>query len=140
MPSRDVKLDRLAAVPMFRACTRKELLAVARAADTVTAEAGSVLVREGDAGREFFVIVDGIAAVKRDGRTIATLGPGDFFGELALLDGQRRDATVTAASPMDLLVVSQRCFNGLLADVPSLAKHLLAGMARRLHEQDITIG
>lgn len=131
-----MKLDRLAAVPMFRACTRRELSAIAKAADTVAAESGTTLVREGEAGREFFVILDGIASVTRGRRHVAALGPGDYFGELALLDGERRDATVKAASPMEVLVVSQRCFAGLLNDVPTLARHLLAGMARRLHELD----
>ena len=98
--------------------------------------AGEPLVREGDVGHEFYIIVDGKATVSRGGRELATLGPGDFFGELALLDGHRRNATVTSATPLDVLCVGQQEFAALLSDLPQLSRKLLTGMARRLHELD----
>ena len=133
---KDAKIDRLSQVPMFSACSRKDLGLIARYADELAVEAGEVIVKEGDAGREFFVLVDGKASVTRNGREIAMLGPGNYFGELSLLDGQKRDATVTTASPADLLVVGTREFSALLEDVPQITRKLLAGMARRLHELD----
>ena len=133
---KDAKIDRLSQVPMFQACSRKDLGVIAKAADELSVDEGTVLVREGDAGREFYVIVDGKASVTRNGREIAILGPGSYFGELALLDGQKRDASVTPTSPADVIVVSTREFSALLEDVPQLTRKLLAGMARRLHELD----
>ncbi len=133
---KDAKIERLSQVPMFSACSRKDLGLIARYADELTVDADQVIVKEGDAGREFYVIVEGKAAVSRGGREIATLGPGSYFGELSLLDGQKRDATVTTATPADLLVVGTREFATLLEDVPQITRKLLAGMARRLHELD----
>jgi len=121
-------------VPMFQACTKRELTLVSRLAEDVRYEAGDVLVRE-----EFFVIVDGKAEVGRAGRKLAVLGPGDFFGELALLDPAPRDATVTARMPMEVVVLGRREFTGLLAEVPTIARRLLVGMARRLREADAQV-
>jgi CRP-like cAMP-binding protein len=133
---KDAKIDRLSQVPMFSACSRKDLGTVARYADELSVDAGQVLIKEGDAGREFYVIVEGKASLTRGGREIAVLGPGSYFGELALLDGQKRDATVTTSTPTELLVVGIREFATLLEDVPQLSRKLLAGMARRLHQLD----
>jgi CRP-like cAMP-binding protein len=133
---RDAKIDRLSQVPMFSACSRKDLGLIARYADELSVDAGQVLIKEDDAGREFYVIAEGKASVTRGGREIGMLGPGNYFGELALLDGQRRDATVTTTTPAELLVVGVREFMTLLEDVPQLTRKLLAGMARRLHELD----
>ncbi|MFL6240110.1 MAG: cyclic nucleotide-binding domain-containing protein [Actinomycetes bacterium] len=133
---KDAKIDRLSQVPMFSACSRKDLGTIARYADELSVEAGTPLVREGAAGREFYVLVEGKAAVTRGGREIATLGPGNYFGELSLLDGDKRDASVTATTPADLLVLGTREFATVLEDVPQITRKLLAGMARRLHELD----
>jgi CRP-like cAMP-binding protein len=133
---KDAKIDRLSQVPMFSACSRKDLGLIAKYADELNVDADEVLVREGDAGREFYVMVEGKAKVTRNGREIAVLGPGSYFGELALLDGQKRDATVTTSTPSELLVVGMREFATLLEDVPQLTRKLLAGMARRLHQLD----
>src|SRR5437763_5533569 len=113
MARRDLRLQRLSEVPLFRACSQKELAAVARVADEIDVAPGRDVVREGQTGHEFFVIVDGKATVTRDGREVATLGPGDYFGELALLDRtyNRRDATVSAAAPLNLLVIGPREFS-----------------------------
>lgn len=129
-------LDHLASVPLFAACAKNDLKLVARRAENVRVEAGKELVTEGKPGHEFFVIAEGKANVKRKGKKLATLGPGDFFGELALLDRAPRNATVVAGSDMELFVLGQREFSGLLDEVPGLAHKLLTGMARRLREQD----
>ncbi len=109
---------------------------MARRAEDVQVEPGRVLVTEGSTGSEFFVIIDGSANVSRRGRKVATLGPGDGFGELALLDKAPRNATVTAQTSMEIVVLGQREFGGLIDEVPGFARKLLAGMARRLRESD----
>jgi len=136
MSRRDAFLDHLAEVPLFSALSRKELSLVARRAEDVTVDQGRILVSEGSTGSEFFVIIDGKAAVSKKGRKVATLGPGDAFGELALLDKAPRNATVTAETPLEVVVLGQREFGGLIDEVPGFARKLLAGMARRLREAD----
>ena len=136
MSRRDAFLDHLAQVPLFSALSRKELALVARRAEDVKVDPGRVLVSEGSTGSEFFVIIDGTANVTRRGRKVATLNPGDAFGELALLDKAPRNATVTAQSPMEVVVLGQREFGGLIDEVPGFARKLLAGMARRLRDSD----
>ncbi|MDX6285326.1 MAG: hypothetical protein QOG53_811 [Frankiales bacterium] len=136
MAKRDAKIQRLSQVPMFSACSKKDLETLARLADELTIAEGKEIIREGDAGREFYVVMDGKATVKRGGREVGTLGAGDYFGELALLDGQKRDATVVATAPTEVLVIGVREFVTLLEDVPQLTRKLLGGMARRLHELD----
>jgi CRP/FNR family transcriptional regulator, cyclic AMP receptor protein len=129
-------LDHLADVPLFRACSTKDLKLIGRAATEVDVNAGKELVREGVTGHEFFLILDGDATVSRNGRKVATLGPGKYFGELALLDRGPRNATVTADGPMRVLILGQREFTGLLDEVPGLARKLLSSMAVRLREAD----
>jgi CRP/FNR family transcriptional regulator, cyclic AMP receptor protein len=130
-------LDALASVPLFAACSRKELQQVAKAGEHRDAAAGTTLVSEGAAGAEFFVILEGTARVERHGRKVAQLGPGSYFGELSLLDRSPRNATVVAQTPMELVVLGQRAFDGLLDTLPQFDKKLLAGLARRLREQDL---
>jgi CRP/FNR family transcriptional regulator, cyclic AMP receptor protein len=133
---RDAFLDHLAEVPLFSALSKKDLQLVARNTEDVKVDAGKVLVSEGSAGTEFFVIVDGKARVTRRGKKIAELGPGGFFGDLALLDRAPRNATVVAETPMEVLVLGQREFAALIDEVPGFAHKLLAGLARRLREAD----
>jgi CRP/FNR family transcriptional regulator, cyclic AMP receptor protein len=128
--------DTLRNVPMFRACTRKELVEVARLAERCIVEAGEVLVKEGTRTKEFYLIVDGKAEVSRDGETLAILGPGQHFGELALLDPAPRNASVTMTSTGEVLCIGQREFATLLRDIPVLTSQVLKGLARRLHELD----
>ena len=109
---------------------------LAKRAEDVKVDAGKVLVSEGSAGAEFFVILDGTAKVSRHGQEVATLGPSQFFGDLALLDRAPRNATVTAVTPMELVVLGQREFSALIDEVPGFAHKLLAGLARRLREYD----
>lgn len=138
MPLRkkDQYLDHLARVPLFSACSKKELQTIARAADDVEVPAGKVLVEEGKPGHEFFLIINGSASVKRGKKEIVKLGPGQYFGELALLDRGPRSASVVAKDDMELLVLGQREFAGVIDEVPTLAHKLLTSMARRLREAD----
>jgi CRP-like cAMP-binding protein len=136
MPKRDAYIEHLANVPLFSECNNRDLRLIARSTEEIQVPAGKELVTQGETGREFFVIVEGSAIVVRDGEQITTLGPGDFFGELALLDRGPRSATVIAETPMQLLVLAQREFSGLLDEVPSLAHKLLKGMAKRVREAD----
>jgi CRP-like cAMP-binding protein len=136
MSRRDAFLNHLAQVPLFSALSKKELQLVARRAEDVKVDAGRILVSEGSTGSEFFVIIDGTAVVSRHGRKVASLGAGDAFGELALLDKAPRNATVTAQTEMELVVLGQREFGGLIDEVPGFARKLLAGMARRLRDSD----
>jgi CRP/FNR family cyclic AMP-dependent transcriptional regulator len=127
----------LAEVPLFSACSKKELQLIAKRTERVHAEPGKVLVREGAAGAEFFVIISGEAVVSVRGRKVATLGPGDFFGDLALLDRAPRNATVTAQTEMELAVLGQREFAAMIDEVPGFAHKLLSGLAHRLREYDV---
>ena len=136
MRKREAYLGHLARVPMFSACPKRELQLLARAAEELHVDAGTEIIREGDKAHEFFVIVEGKAKVVHNGVEVATLGPGSYFGELALLDRTTRDATVTAIEPMEVIVLGQREFTGVLAAAPSMAHKLMVGMARRLHELD----
>ena len=108
---------------------------VAKSADRVTVAAGKVIVNEGAAGTEFFVILEGQARIVRHGRQVAVLGPGAFFGDLALLDRAPRNASVVADSELEDARIGQRAFDQLL-EHPGFSKKLLAGLARRLREQD----
>ncbi len=136
MASRRKHLDHLSSVPLFSACSQKDLEKIARASNEISVEQGRVLVDQGDAGREAFVIIEGEATVKRNQRKIASLGPGDAIGELSLLDHGPRTATVEAATPMTLLVLSTREFTGVVDQVPGLAHKLMANLASRIRELD----
>ena len=136
MARSDAYLEHLARVPMFSACSRQELQAVARRSTDITFPAGEVLLREGEPGYEAFVIVDGAVRVARGGEEIAVLGPGDFFGELALLDRGPRNATVTTLAPTETVVLTLQEFDALLEEAPSITRKLLQGLARRLAEVD----
>lgn len=135
----DGYLEHLARVPMFSACSDDELRAVARRSTDVTFPAGEVLLREGEPGYEAFVIVDGEVQVTRGGVEIAVLGPGEFFGELALLDRSPRSATVTTLTPTEAVVLTIQEFDALLEEAPSITRKLLQGLARRLAEVDRTV-
>jgi CRP-like cAMP-binding protein len=136
MSNKDTHLDRLQQVQTFRGLSRKELQHVARQAETITVEAGDVLVREGETGYEFFILLSGSADVVRGGQQVATLVDGDFFGELALFDPAPRDATITAIEHSELLLIDSRHFQPLLDDVPLLARKITAALARRLRAAD----
>ena len=135
MSAKSAPLD-LKSIWMFSGCSSSELRKIRGSLDQVTVPAGKVLVEEGRIGTEFFLIVSGTAAVTREGKKVATLGPGSYFGELALLDRKPRSASVVSETEMDLLVLSQRQFNSLLESVPTISRKMLAAMAERLREAD----
>jgi CRP/FNR family cyclic AMP-dependent transcriptional regulator len=126
----------LKSVWLFSSCTNNELKKIRGLLEQVHVPAKKVLVEEGTIGREFFLIVDGEANVVRSGRKVARLGPGAYFGELALLDRHPRSASVVSDTDMDVLVMSQRQFNGVLDLVPAIAHKLLMAMAARLRASD----
>lgn len=126
----------LSSIWLFSSLSKRELRTIRRAAEEVEVPEGRVLCEEGTIGREFFLILAGKASVRRRNRRIATLGPGKYFGELALLDRRPRSATVASDTEMDLLVLGQRQFNGVLEAIPPLSRKLLAAMATRLRESD----
>jgi CRP/FNR family transcriptional regulator, cyclic AMP receptor protein len=136
MPRANTKEVDLSKIWLFAPCSARDLRKVRQSLDEIAAEAGEVLTEEGSAGHEFFLIVKGTAVVKRKGRKVTTLGPGKYFGELALLDRGPRSATIVAETDMILLVLEQRHFLGLLDTMPSLARKLLGAMAARLREAD----
>jgi len=136
MASQSGYLEQLATVPLFSAFSTRELAKVAKAADEVHVQAGHEVVVQGKIGHECFVILAGEAAVTRDGITIAKLAAGDHFGELALLDGGPRTASVRAESDLDLLVLGQRQFLSLLEEVPALSRKMLTTLAGQVRQLD----
>lgn len=122
----------LAKVPMFSACSKRELNLIARAAKEVNHAAGTVLAREGERGVGLFLIVEGRCVVSIGGKQKAKLGPGEFYGEIALLDGGPRTATVTAQTDVRLVGITEWVFRGLLREHPSIALKTLESVAGRL--------
>jgi CRP-like cAMP-binding protein len=132
----DRKLEHLSNVQMFASLNKKELRLIARVADVVKVPAGTEIVTEGSVGHEFYLVLSGEASVRRNGRKVTTLGPGRYFGELALLDRGPRSATVVADTDMELAVIGQREFLSVLDEVPALAHKLMVSMAARLRDAD----
>jgi CRP-like cAMP-binding protein len=128
-----VDAARLKTVSLFSNLDRAQLARVARSIDEVEVPAGKELTREGDIGREFFVIEDGSASVRQSGEEISVMGPGDFFGEIALLESPRRTATVVATTPMRLLVMHSRDFKAIEHDMPAVADRVRSAIYARLH-------
>jgi CRP/FNR family transcriptional regulator, cyclic AMP receptor protein len=130
--SHDTKADALAACPFFEGLSRNELLEIAKVTEDLEVEAGKALTREGQSGSEFFVIVDGDVSVAKEGREIRTLGPGDFFGEIALLEDTPRTATVTAKTPLRFFVLTRQAFRSMLAHQPELEEKVVAALEERV--------
>jgi CRP/FNR family cyclic AMP-dependent transcriptional regulator len=126
----------LSKIWLFSTSSAKDLRIIRKALEELTVPPGRLLTEQGTIGREFFLIVSGQASVKRNNRKVATLGPGQYFGELALLDRRPRSASVTSDTEMTLLVLGQQQFNGVLDAVPPLSRKLLSAMATRLREAD----
>ncbi len=135
---REATVNCLEAVDQLRDCTRAQLEEVARVSERVQVGEGEVLAREGRIGREFFLILTGHVAVTRGGRRINQLGPGNFFGELAAMNPGPRNATVTALSEVDVLIIGPREF-AATANIPGFRDALFLSMARRLREADAQI-
>ena len=136
MASNKAFLDDLRRIPLFAGCTKKELERLARAGDEVKMPAGTVLADQGQTGREAFIVLEGEVAVKRNGRKVATVGPGAIVGELSLLDHGPRTATVTCDTDCKVFVISQRHFLAMLDDVPTIGHKLMASLAGRIRELD----
>jgi CRP/FNR family cyclic AMP-dependent transcriptional regulator len=130
--SHDTKADALGACPFFAGLSRGELIELAKATEDMEVEAGKVLTREGESGREFFVIIDGEVSVTKDGKEIRTLGPGEFFGEIALIEDTPRTATVTASAPLRFFVLTRQSFRSLLARQPELDQKVSAALQERM--------
>jgi len=128
----DDKVKALSTVGLFSGCNKKELQSVARLCTLVSVKEGSVLTTEGAPGRECFVIADGKARVTIGGRKVGEVGPGECVGEMALLDGGRRTATVTAESPMNVYVLSVSEFRSLLGVSPTILRKIATSLAQRL--------
>jgi CRP-like cAMP-binding protein len=121
---------------LFSGCSQAELRKVTKLHERVVVPSGTLLVEQGDAGLLFFVVLAGTASVVRNGRPVSSLGPGDHFGELALLDDGPRSASVTSTSDMILLVIRHRHFQRLVQSSPALARRLMRAMADRLRAVD----
>ena len=136
MASKKQHLDSLRNVALFSSCSNKDLEKIAKAGDEVTLAAGTLVVDQGQTGREAYVILHGSATVRRNGKKVATLGAGSVVGELSLLDHGPRTASVVADTELEVLVISQRQFLAVIDAIPALAHKLLATLAMRIRELD----
>jgi CRP/FNR family transcriptional regulator, cyclic AMP receptor protein len=131
--SHDTKADALRRCSLFGGLSRGELVELAKVTEDLEVEEGKVLAREGEIGQEFFVIVEGEVSVTKDGAEIRTLGPGDFFGEIALVyEPARRTATVTAVGPLRFFVLTRQSFRSLLEHQPEIEQKVMAALEERL--------
>jgi CRP-like cAMP-binding protein len=130
------KIDELRRVPLFSGLGKRELAELGTLADEIEVADGRALTREGESGHEFFVVLDGHVSVEIDGRRVAELGPGDFLGEIALIDGKSRTATTRAVGATKLLVVGHREFHQLMADFPTVQTAVLQALAARVRRNE----
>jgi CRP-like cAMP-binding protein len=126
------KIDLIKRVPLFSSASKKELEEIASLADEIDLPEGRQVIVEGDTGHEFFVLVEGTADVERGGKKVASIGPGDFFGEIALIAKTPRSATIRTTSPVRALVITDRAFRQLLDHSPQIAVGVLTALAERL--------
>jgi CRP/FNR family transcriptional regulator, cyclic AMP receptor protein len=132
----DTKLELLRRVPLFSGCKTTALQEIEKLADEIDVQDGYVLIREGTFGEQFFLIVDGHVRIERDGQTVRTLGPGEFVGEISLIDKGRTSATATTDGPAKLFVLAHREFNSLLDRAPGIRVEIMTAMASRLRQLD----
>jgi CRP-like cAMP-binding protein len=132
----DEKMTYLQRVQLFENCSSRQLRAIARIAEVQETQAGAVLARIGEPGDRFFVIVDGAARIEVTPQKHGRMGPGEFFGEMSLLDGEPRSATVVADTPVRLLVIHRRDFMTLLREVPSLTQRMLVTLCQRVRSAE----
>jgi CRP-like cAMP-binding protein len=128
--------QQIANVPMFSGLSDREVRSLAQRAEQVSFPAGTKLVTEGATGVEFFVLLSGGAKISRHGRTVGRLGPGESFGELALLAGTPRRATVTTTEPCEVMVLVRRDFIALLDDFPHMTRKMLTALATWVAERE----
>jgi CRP/FNR family transcriptional regulator, cyclic AMP receptor protein len=136
---RSDKVELLKSVPLFSGLSSKHLGMIASAADETRVTSGRVIAKQGSVRREVFIIIEGKARVERDGKLIARLKPGDSFGEMSLIDGEPRSATVTADGDVNVLVVDPRSFLALLGDAPALSRKVMSALCERLRAADIQL-
>jgi CRP/FNR family transcriptional regulator, cyclic AMP receptor protein len=134
--SKEAKVELLSNVPLFTACSKRDLRRIAALVDEIDIPEGRIITRQGEPGWECFVIVAGQAKATVPGSGTASLGPGDVVGEMSLLDQGPRSATVTANSDMHLLVLSSRSFSALINQVPLVARRIMATLAERLRDAE----
>lgn len=130
--AKDERIERLRQVPLFSGCSDKQLQFIATRVEDIDLPAGKVLTEQGRSGGEFFIVLSGEAEVRQDGAVVNTMRSGDHFGEIALLDDGPRTATVTAKTPMRVLVLSPRQFQDVLHQDAEIAVTLLHAVTRRL--------
>lgn len=130
--SKNPKIEQLGKIPLFAHCSKRELAGLSALVDELELPEGKTVAREGERGKEFLVLADGIADVESGGEIVNQLGPGDFFGEISLVTGGPRTATVTTRSPSKLLIFSAPAFRSLLHDAPGIKSRVLAAAALRL--------
>jgi CRP/FNR family transcriptional regulator, cyclic AMP receptor protein len=135
---RKSKAELLGNVRLFSTCNKRELARIAALVDEIDVPEGRVIVRQGEPGRECFVITEGRAKASIRGKGNQSLGPGSFFGEMSLLDQGPRSATVTAETDMHLLVLGSREFSALVNEVPTVAVRMMRGLAERLRRSERT--
>ena len=133
---RSDKVDILRGIPLFSRLSQRQLNAIAKSADVAARREGAVLAKQGAQGLEAIIMVDGRARVEADGKAIAKLGPGDVVGEMSVIDGKPRSATVIAETPVTLLVLHRRDFVSLLETVPGLQWKLLVTLCERVRQAD----
>ena len=134
--AKDLYIARLKSVPLFAGMSKKELDHMVRQADHLRYPARYSVVREGRPGEEFWLVIEGELVVQRGGEEVATLGPGDWFGELAVIDPAPRDATIVSTTPVELMVIGRRRFWSILEDSPTLMRKVIVGLAQRLRQAD----
>jgi len=130
--ARDEKLELLHRIPLFAGLDKHKIERLGMLADEVDVQAGKVLIRQGESGEDMMILVSGQVGVERNGERLNTLGPGDFFGEIALIDGGPRTATVTTEAPSRVLVLTHRDFHSLMDEFPEVAGQVLATLAHRI--------
>jgi CRP/FNR family cyclic AMP-dependent transcriptional regulator len=129
---RNQKVELIRHAPLFAHVSKRQLEQIAQIADEIDLREGKEMTKQGSRGREFFVLLEGNADVKKNGRRINTLGPGDFFGEIALVSDTPRTASVIATSPVRALVITDRSFKRLMSDSPEIQERVLSALAARL--------
>ena len=132
--SHDSKVDVLRGIPLFASCTDKELRDLSSLFTPLNVPAGTTLMREGEFGKEFLLVVSGTATVSKRGVELAEIGPGSYLGEISIIDGGRRTATVVAKTAMEVEVATHPEFASLLSRAPEIAVRMLPALAARIHE------
>jgi CRP/FNR family transcriptional regulator, cyclic AMP receptor protein len=135
---RNAKVELLKRSRLFAGCSKRQLAVIAMIADEIDIPNGKSFIRQGERGREFFAVIEGDVEVRKNGRRVKTRGGSEFFGEIALISGSPRTATVTAVSPVRALVITDRHFRSLMRSSPDLQLKVLQALAERLAPDEPT--